>query len=159
MDSNLSGTSPIERYEQRAVHFLDEVRRLESRSRRYSNLRLALFLIGVVSVFLIPKSDPFWIVLLAALLLSLVALFIAAAVRHQVVEDKLQTSREMERRNAEGQARVARNWKELPNRLAPEELASTSVARDLDLLGRASLFDLVCTANTWEGRNVGQPQR
>jgi hypothetical protein len=144
----------MERYEQRAVHFLEEVRRVESRSRRYSNLRLAIFLIGVVSVLIVPKNTPFWILLLTALLLLLLILFIATAIRHQEIEGQLETSREMVRRNEEGKARIGRNWKDLPDRSPPAELVSGPLARDLDLFGRASLFDLLCTANTWEGRKT-----
>jgi hypothetical protein len=154
MDSDARELPPIERYEQRAAHFFEEGRRLEARSRGYSNLRLAIFLIGVVSVFVVPKETAFGILLLTVLLLLLLIGFIAAAVRHHVIEAKLQTSREMACRNAEGKARIARNWKDLPDRSAPAELATSAVAQDLDLFGRGSLFDLVCTANTWEGRNA-----
>lgn len=89
MDSDLRELSPIERYEQRTAHFLEEVKRLEARSRDYSNLRLAIFLIGVVSALIVPKDTPFWILLLTALLLLLLVLFMAAAIRHQVIEGKL----------------------------------------------------------------------
>jgi hypothetical protein len=154
MDSDLRELSPIERYEQRTAHFLEEVKRLEAKSRGYSNLRLAIFLIGVVSALIVPKNTPFWILLLTALLLLLLVLFIAAAIRHQVIEGKLETSREMALRNEEGKARISRNWKDLPDRSPPTESVSSQLARDLDLFGHASLFDLLCTANTWEGRNA-----
>jgi ABC-type multidrug transport system fused ATPase/permease subunit len=154
MDSDLRELSPTERYEQRTAHFLEEVKRLEARSRGYSNLRLAIFLIGVISVIIVPKDTPFWILLLTALILLLLALFIAAAVRHQAIEERLDTSREMARRNEEGKARIARKWKDLPDRSPPAESVSSQLARDLDLFGRGSLFDLLCTANTSEGRNA-----
>jgi MutS domain V len=154
MDSDLRELSPLERYEERTAHFLEEVKRLEARSRGYSNLRLVIFVVGVISVVIVPKDTPFWILLLTALILALLVLFIAAAVRHQVIEERLNTSREMARRNEEGKARIARNWKDLPNRSPPVELISGPLARDLDLFGRASLFDLLCTANTWEGRKA-----
>ena len=153
MDSDLRELSPIERYEQRTAHFLEEVKRLEARSRDYSNLRLAIFAIGVVSALIVPKNSPFWILLLTALLLLLLVLFIAAAIRHQVIEGRLETSREMAHRNEECKARIARNWKDLPDRSPPVTLLTGPLAQDLDLFGQASLFDLVCTANTWEGRN------
>jgi hypothetical protein len=154
MDSDPREPSPIQRYEKRATHFSEEARSLETRSRRYSNLRLAIVLIGVASVFIVPKNDAFWVCLLVGLLLFLVILFIAVAVRHQAIEDGLDTAREMASRNTEGMARIARNWQALPNRLAPGESASSMVARDLDLFGPGSLFQLICTANTWEGRKV-----
>jgi hypothetical protein len=127
--------------------FLEEVKRLEARSRGYSNLRLAIFVIGVISVLIGPKDTPFWILLLTAFILLLLVLFIAAAIHHQVIEERLQTSREMVRRNEEGKARIARNWKDLPNRSPPPELVSGQLPQDLDLFGQASLFNLVCNAN------------
>jgi uncharacterized protein (DUF58 family) len=142
MDSDSRERSPMERYEKRCAHFLEEAGRLEARSRDYSNLRLAIFVVGIVSVLIVPKNTPFWILLLTALLLLLLILFIAAAIRHQVIEGQLETSREMARRNDEGKARIARNWKDLPDRSPPGELVSDPLARDLDLFGRASLFDL-----------------
>jgi hypothetical protein len=154
MDSDLRQLSPTERYKQRAAHFLEEVKHLETRSRGYSNLRLAIFVIGVVSALAVPKNTPFWILLLTALLLFLLFLFVVAAIRHQIIEERLQTSREMARRNEEGKARIARNWKDLPGRSPPAELVSSQLAGDLDLFGRESLFDVLCTANTWEGRNA-----
>jgi hypothetical protein len=120
---------PLERYEQRAVHFLEEVKRLEARSRSYSNLRLAIFAVGVVSGVFVPKDTPFWILFLTVLLLLLLVLFIAAAIRHQIIEQRLQTSREMARRNEEGKARIARDWKDLPDRSPPAELVSSLRAR------------------------------
>src|SRR6516162_3622952 len=102
MKVEIGNTPPIERYEQRAAHFSEEVRRLEARSRVYSNLRLAIFVIGVVSVLIGPKDTPFWILLLTAVILLLFVLFIAAAIRHQLIEERLQTSREMAHRNEEG---------------------------------------------------------
>ena len=127
---------------------------MDARSRGYSNLRLAIFVIGVISVLIGPKDTPFWILLLTALILVLLVLFIAAAVRHQVIEERLNISRAMARRNEEGKARIARNWKDLPDRSPPAQFVSSLLARDLDLFGRASLFDLLCTANSWEGRNA-----
>jgi hypothetical protein len=138
MKLEIGSTPPLERYEQRAAHFLEEVKHLEARSRGYSNLRLAIFLIGVLSGLIFPKNTPFWILLLTTLLLLLLVLFIAAAIRHQVIEERLQTSREMARRNEEGKARIARNWKDLPDRSRPADLVSNVLARDLDLFGRAA---------------------
>ena len=109
MDSDPREPSPIQRHEKRATHFSEEARSLETRSRRYSNLRLAIVLIGVASVFIVPKNDAFWVCLLVGLLLFLVILFIAVAVRHQAIEDGLDTAREMASRNTEGMARIARN--------------------------------------------------
>src|SRR5260221_12971268 len=56
--------------------------------------------------------------------------------------------------NAEGKARVDRQWNALPNWSAPSAPVNGMLARDLDLFGPVSLFQLICTANTWEGRKA-----
>ncbi len=125
-----------------------------ARSRRYSNLRLAIVLLGAASVFVIPKNNNFGIGVLAGFLVFLVVLFTIIAFRHQAVEEALSHARAMTNLNAEGKARVNREWKALPNRVAPSELVNGMLARDLDLFGPVSLFQLICTANTWEGRKA-----
>jgi hypothetical protein len=153
MDRELQ-ESPKERYENRAARFFGEAKILDTRSRRYSNRRLTIVLIGVTSVFVAPKNSPLWVCALAIFLLFLAVLFIALLIRHQTVEDRLSHAREMANRNVEGKARISRDWQTLPEWAVPTELAAGTLARDLDLFGPASLFPLVCTANTWEGRKA-----
>src|SRR5258708_10945259 len=146
--------SPTEGYERRIAFFSEQAKTFGARSRRYSNLRLAIVLLGAASVFVIPKNNNFGIGVLAGFLVFLVVLFTIIAFRHQAVEEALSHARAMTNLNAEGKARVNREWKALPNRVAPSELANGMLARDLDLFGPVSLFQLVCTANTWEGRKA-----
>jgi MutS domain V len=146
--------SPAERYEMRLRAFAGKAKTFEIKSSRYSNLRLAIVLLGVASVFVIPKNNALWVCVLAAFLVFLVILFIVIVFRHQAVEEALSHARAMTNLNAEGTARVSRDWKALPNRLAPLEPLNGMLARDLDLFGPVSLFQLICTANTWEGQKA-----
>jgi hypothetical protein len=146
--------SPTERYEKRIAFFSQQAKTFDARSRRYSNLRLAIVLLGAASVFVIPKSDAFGVGVLAGFLILLVILFAIIAFRHQAVEEALSHARAMTNLNAEGKARVNREWKALPNRVAPSELVNGMLGRDLDLFGPVSLFQPICTANTWEGRKA-----
>jgi hypothetical protein len=134
--------------------FAGKAKTFEIKSSRYSNLRLAIVLLGVASVFVIPKNNALWVCVLAAFLVFLVILFIVIVFRHQAVEEALSHARAMTNLNAEGKARVSRDWKALPNRLAPLEPLNGMLARDLDLFGPVSLFQLICTANTWEGQKA-----
>ena len=146
--------SPTERYEERIAFFSEQAKTFAARSRRYSNLRLAIVLLGAASVFVIPKSNAFGVGVLAGFLVLLVILFAIIVFRHQAVEEAWSHARAMKDLNAEGEARVNRDWQALPNRLAPSELVKGMLARDLDLFGPVSLFQLICTANTWEGRKA-----
>jgi hypothetical protein len=146
--------SPTERYEKRIAFFSSQAKTFDARSRRYSNLRLAIVLLGTASVFVIPKNNDFGVGVLAGFLILPVLLFAIIAFRHQAAEEAWSHARAMKNLNVEGKARVSREWKALPNRLAPSELVSGMLARDLDLFGPVSLFQLICTANTWEGRKA-----
>jgi hypothetical protein len=146
--------SATERYEKRIASFSEQAKTFDAPSRRYSNLRLAIVLLGTASIFVIPKNNAFGVGVLAGILVFLVILFAIIAFWHQAVEDVLLHARAMTNLNAEGKARINRDWKALPNRVAPSELVNGMLARDLDLFGPVSLFQLVCTANTWEGRKA-----
>ncbi|MEY2603776.1 MAG: hypothetical protein QOH31_1557 [Verrucomicrobiota bacterium] len=111
--------SPTERYEKRIAFFSEQAKTFDARSRRYSSLRLAIALLGAASVFIIPKSNAFGVGVLAGFLVLLVILFAIIAFRHQSVEEAWSHARAMKNLNAEGEARVNREWQALPNRLAP----------------------------------------
>ena len=153
MESETSA-SPAERYEKRIAYFSEQAKTFDARSRRYSNLRLAIVLLGAGSVIVTPKDNAFGVGVLAGFLVLLVILFAIVAFRHQSVEEALSHARAMTNLNAEGKARVDRQWKALPNRSAPSAPVNGMLARDLDLFGPVSLFQLICTANTWEGRKA-----
>jgi len=155
MESETS-VSPAERYEKRIAFFSEQAKTFNARSRRYSNLRLAIVLLGAASVFVIPKNNAFGVGILAGFLVLLVILFAIVAFRHQAVEEALSHARAKTNLNAEGKARVDRQWKALPDRFAPSALVNGMLARDLDLFGPVSLFQLICTANTWEGRKAAE---
>jgi MutS domain V len=146
--------SPTEQYEKRIAFFSEQAKTFDARSRRYSNLRLAIVLLGVTFVFVIPKNNAFGVSVLAGILLLLVILFAIIAFQHHAVEEAFSHAQAMTNLNAEGKARTKRDWKALPNRLAPSELVNGMLARDMDLFGPISLFQLICTANTWEGRKA-----
>jgi hypothetical protein len=79
--------SPTERYEKRIACFSGQATTFDARSRRYSNLRLAIVLLAVASVFIIPKNNAFGVSVLAGILLLLVILFAIIAFQHQAVEE------------------------------------------------------------------------
>ena len=74
MESETS-VSPAEPYEKRIAFFSEQAKTFNARSRRYSNLRLAIVLLGAASVFVIPKNNAFGVGILAGFLVLLVILF------------------------------------------------------------------------------------
>ncbi len=122
----------------------DELRR----SQRISRLRLAAFL-GALSclVWTLQRgADPFW--LTVALLLF--AVFGVLVVWHARVEDRAAWHDALRVVCERAFARVERRWEDLPPADAPAsvDLTHHPYAVDLDLFGRASLFQLLGPAAT-----------
>src|SRR5258708_36745264 len=88
MESETSA-SPAERYEKRIAYFSEQAKTFDARSRRYSNLRLAIVLLGAGSVIFPPKDNAFGVGFLAGFLVLLVILFGIVAFAHQSVEESL----------------------------------------------------------------------
>ena len=103
--------SPTERYEKRIAFFSSQAKTFDARSRRYSNLRLAIVSLGTASVFVIPKNNDFGVGVLAGFLILPVLLFAIIAFRHQAAEEAWSHARAMKNLNVEGKARVSREWK------------------------------------------------
>ncbi len=134
----------IVRAKQHAARRDDELRR----SQRISRLRLAAFL-GAMSclVWTLQRgADPFW--LTVALLLF--AIFGVLVVWHARVEDRAAWHDALRVVCERAFARVERRWEDLPPADAPAsvDLTHHPYAVDLDLFGRASLFQLLGPAAT-----------
>lgn len=76
------------------------------------------------------------------------AAFVALAVVHARRLREMRRAGELRRLNEEGAARVERTWDGLPLAVEPPRDRELALARDLDLYGRASLFQLLGTAHT-----------
>jgi hypothetical protein len=75
-------------------------------------------------------------------------LFVCVAIFHALRLRELRRATELRRINEEGPARVERAWDRLPLAAEPPRNRDLPLARDLDLYGRASLFQLLGTAHT-----------
>jgi hypothetical protein len=117
-------------------------------SARISVLRLATFLpAAACTVWLLSRG--FSIVLSVAALLLFVA-FGALVVWHARVEERQNWFEALRVVNARGAARLRREWPALPETGPPSgiDLAPHPFAQDLDLFGRASLFQWLGPAAT-----------
>jgi len=147
-------SSRAARTEYREALQVDQARHAELviRDRRWYAIRIVSFLLGVgllgIGYFAAPTRLPWilpgW---------SLLAIFLFAIVMQQHVADAigwLDLRQAVLRRRL---ARLERRWSDLPIDHPVTEATDSATAHDLDLFGRASLFQLVSAANTQPGRD------
>ncbi|HSW40238.1 MAG TPA: DNA mismatch repair protein MutS [Acidobacteriota bacterium] len=132
-----------------------EARRLsrancESMHRRIGNARFVLFIAAAVTAwfaFTSPESvSPWW------LLLPFFG-FIALVVWHSRVLGKLRRFQNAVRFYENGLARLDERWEDIGITGDHHDDPSHPYARDLDLFGRGSLFQLICSARTSGGES------
>jgi hypothetical protein len=142
-----------ERYRERAdrhAALRDAERR---RSTTIARLRLTTFLAGaalLVVAYRLPSP------LMFAAAAAMFAGFAALVFRHARIEARVEWQEALRIVNDRAIARIERRWDRLPPAEAPPEadLAHHPYAVDLDLFGRASLFQLLGPAATALGRGV-----
>lgn len=159
-------TDAAAHYAARLDHYTSEYVRLTQRSHRAGNFNLLLFFcaFAVIAAGAFSRSLP---VVLAGALLS--AAFVAGLVAHNRIGQRLHRTAVRSALAREGLARMERRWSDLP---APPTLADTDIMRspgiaaaassqidlataaDLDLLGYASLEQLLGAPNTPVGKTT-----
>ncbi len=97
-----------------------------------------------------PASALFW---LAAALAGAVAFVVLIAIHARIHEEE-ERARGLCRINAQSLARLERDWAKLPLPAAPPSAREHILAGDLDLFGHGSLFHLLGTAGTPQGRHT-----
>jgi hypothetical protein len=127
------------------------------RSMVLARFRLATFLGGAASfVWWTGFSGGMTAALLTGTLLLVFAVLVVV---HARVEERAAWCEAMRAVNARGIAAIERTWDDLPDAPAPSgvDVASHPYAIDLDLFGRASLFQLLGPASTNAGtQTLGQ---
>jgi hypothetical protein len=143
------GSTTNQVYQQRAEQFSALLARLTTRETNATRLRVSTFLLAVAAVFAGRNTATDFIAgawYLAAVLLM--AGFGAAVAYHEYIRRQMRRQGLMLAINQQGLARLRRDWKAMRETkvvLPPEQ---QSLADDLDLFGHASLFQLLCVANT-----------
>ena len=141
----------------RAIH-QESIRRYSAerepyatRSRLLSRLRLLTFLPGLALLILALSRGPFAPLLAASVTLFLI--FAVLVVRHARVEAQISWLDALRLVNERGVARIDRAWDRLPPADPPPAVVVDGhpYAADLDLFGRASLYQLLGPAATAPG--------
>lgn len=140
-------------YDERAAQFAAEAERLAARSRLLSNLRGVSFAVMVIAALVEAFSDAERMG--AAVALAGAAAFAFFVFRHGRVIRLEDEALRWERVNRNAKARVTDAWLELPDDgTAFAKEPASAYADDLDLFGRGSLFQRVCTARTGFGQRA-----
>jgi hypothetical protein len=150
MDSHRGQIEDI--YRQRAEGFAAAEKRCARREALVMNLRVAAFLLAAALFVAGWRSGEGTIWFAAGG--AAIAVFYGLVLYHEWVQTALQRNRLLKTINQQAVARLKRDWKALPETHVGVPPRRRSVAVDLDLFGHASLFHLLCSANTPTGIRV-----
>jgi hypothetical protein len=144
MDSNFNEIES--KYRRRVETYSNAEKWYAIRERLVMNLRVATFIVAVGMFILGWNSGQRWPCFLAGCV-AIIAFYVLVAY-HERVRDKMNRNRLMRQINQHAIARLRRDWKTLPNTHVDVPPRKKGMADDLDLFGHASLFHLLCAANT-----------
>ncbi len=144
------GVSPRAQYEERHAARCAEADALRRRAQRISTARTWTFAVGLATVFLALdfKVLPAWLIALP------VGAFVALVVAHHRARVAARRAERAARFWADGLARLDGTWH--GRGVAGDRFLDPAhpYAADLDLFGRGSLFELLCTARTLGGEEA-----
>ncbi|QDV70378.1 Endonuclease MutS2 [Rosistilla carotiformis] len=145
-----------QRYVQRLDALAGEVAAFEARNRQLNIIRGLLFFAGLILLVVgyaagkgaLPLVVPGWIAMAA---------FLVVITWHEYVRDAMTSIRRRRSLYRQLLARLDRRWSDLPVFELPEDVSwldrnGRAVAKDLDLFGVGSLYQLVSLAGTAPGK-------
>src|ERR671912_994705 len=146
--SNVS-TDPRLPYESRLSSASAEYARVDARWNLVANARLVAFLAAVAAAAwaLWGRVPAGW-----ALAGALLGVFVVLAIYHARLGRRRARLATLCAIQEQALARIDRRWGDLPMSWVPEVLPDPPYAEDLDIIGRASLFQLLDTTATRMGR-------
>jgi len=143
-----SSWSPAEEYTRRQRLREQQVERHETRHIALGYLKL-LLLAATVAIAWLSRGHAYRSLWLPGIP---ILLFIAVAVYHSRVLRRQTDERRAVEFYSKGLARIGDDWPRTTERTLPEQaVASSLYARDLDIVGKGSLFELLCVARTRMG--------
>jgi hypothetical protein len=144
--------TPKEVYQRRVDEFSAVVKRYAAQERLATQLRLAAFAAAVV-LFIVGRNSSTgtaWYVLGGLAL----ACFVAAVFFHEHIRGQIRRFGILRAINEQALARLRRDWKHIPEPAVAVPPPQQDLSDDLDLFGHASLYQLLCVANTPIGRDT-----
>ena len=148
--------APRDYYRAREALARTDAERLEQKLLRLSRFRIVAFIVAAAPLLLLETSPRDTWPALISCGSAAGLLFFALVARYRAIQREIRSARLREALNAEGLARLDRNWDALlpaPALAVPKDHPS---ADDLDLVGRASLSHLIGRVTTAAGRSLLQ---
>ncbi|MGC4054659.1 MAG: hypothetical protein QM757_37900 [Paludibaculum sp.] len=142
--------TPLSEYRRRLAEYEAAVQRFTSMASRIGNARLAVALAGVFLfwlVFVHRGASPWWLPLP-------VVVFVVLMIRHDAALRGQKLSQRAVKLYQDGLARLDGSWAGRGVSGSEYEPADHAYAASLDLFGRNSLFELLCTARTRGGEET-----
>ena len=142
--------NPLAEYQNRLTERQAVAERDEKRFRRIGNARLATGILGVIVAFFVfgeTVLSPWWLVIP-------VAAFLALVVIHARVVDRMERARRAVAFYQRGLARLENHWMGTGETGERYRNPSHVYEEDLDIFGKGSLFELLCTARTRAGEDT-----
>ena len=148
--------SPGDIYRERIARFARDAARLTARFDRLANLRLlaALGAVGGALAGAYWTHGPLAALLWLTAALASAGTFVALLAVHARVHEERERAQGLGRINTQSLARLERAWPKLPLPPVPPSVRANVLAGDLDLFGHGSLFHLLGTAGTPQGRHT-----
>jgi len=149
-DVTLMGADPRTEYTKRLEQRRASAKRLDLWHHRIGNTRLLLFITAVVMAWFAFKSQqisPWWLLIPCCMFVGLMAL-------HGRVLQDLQTFRRAVDFYERGLARLNESWEGAGEPGDRFRDPSHPYSEDLDLFGKGSLFELLCSARTRAGEEM-----
>jgi len=139
-----------QRYERREGSYNKLLRKQEKADRQISNLRPAVFIIGIITAVLMYMEHNY--ILFTAILFSFTVIFIYVVVRHARLKDNMKYTTLLRDINTRSLKRLKGEWNTFTDDGADFMDSSHNYSGDLDIFGKNSLFQWSNTANTFVGR-------
>ncbi|MCF6313382.1 MAG: hypothetical protein L3J39_13115 [Verrucomicrobiales bacterium] len=141
-------------YQSRVKDFSTREKELTSQSDKLSHYRLASFLAALPPGVVASVGDITPTLMAVLYLVSALCFvgFIIFVIKHRKVSREENRLRLLKEINQHSLSRIKREWSAFPVPEAPDNLCQLPQAKDLDLFGQASLFQLLSTQRTPQGR-------
>lgn len=139
-------------YEKNIKQFTSELSAIDSKIKLFSNLRLFIFLAAVIAAVFIWRSHQY--VLLTVELITSIILFTVAVLVHSDLYKKRFVVEKRLLINKKGISRINGDWGDFEDTGEQFIDHAHPFTYDLDIFGKHSLYQWICTAHTFSGRNA-----
>lgn len=136
-------------YETKKKSQMEIIEKLKNASGSYSLCRLVTFLVALAMIC-IGATNSDWRLVFGGVLFF--ALFVLLVGKHSRIDEELETNISIKDICEMYEARFADEWRNFENDGTEYLSNEDTVAKDLDLLGKNSLFQLISIAHTSEGK-------